>query len=133
MNLILCVDDDYGLSFNKRRQSRDKIVAQEILRDVSQIWMQPYSRCLFPEYTEKRLTVDRECLKKAGDGEHCFMETEMPESLENIEKLILFKWNRAYPADSYFDKNELKNWKLESVEEFKGSSHEKITKETYVK
>ena len=32
MILIVCVDDDYGMAFNHRRQSSDRVVTAEILR-----------------------------------------------------------------------------------------------------
>jgi len=44
------------------------------------------------------------------------------------EGLILYRWNRTYPADLYFTLS-LEGWTLERREEFAGSSHEKITKE----
>lgn len=35
MEVFACVDDNYGLMFNKRRQSRDRIVTDHILQDLS--------------------------------------------------------------------------------------------------
>ena len=48
----------------------------------------------------------------------------------NVEAVVLYKWNRVYPADQYFSKD-LSGWKMVETEEFAGSSHEKITKERY--
>ena len=51
---------------------------------------------------------------------------------ERIKKIILFKWNRIYPADMYFDIPLVENeWKLTYVDEFEGNSHEKITMEEW--
>ena len=52
--------------------------------------------------------------------------------IEKIDNIIIYKWNRIYPSDLYFD-IDIKNgqWKLIETEEFQGSSHEKITKEIY--
>ena len=47
-------------------------------------------------------------------------------------KLIVFKWNRVYPKDFEFE-IDLSKWKLEESSEFKGSSHDKITMEVYVR
>ena len=45
---------------------------------------------------------------------------------ERIKEIILFKWNRIYPADMYFDIPLVENeWKLTYVDEFEGNSHEK--------
>ena len=49
-----------------------------------------------------------------------------------IDEIILYKWNRVYPTDFYFDIN-LSTWNLTQVTEFKGNSHERITKEVYKK
>ena len=51
---------------------------------------------------------------------------------EQIEELILFHWNRTYPADLCCTLD-LSEWKQKTTEEFAGSSHEKITQEWYVK
>lgn len=73
-------------------------------------------------------------MEKAANGEYCFVENACLTSYENeIEKIILFKWNRRYPADKFFDIDLSKGWKLISVNEFAGSSHEKITMEVYEK
>ena len=52
---MLCVDDNYGLAFNGRRQSRDREVLEEMLRlsGKCRIWMAPESVALFalPELT----------------------------------------------------------------------------------
>lgn len=71
------------------------------------------------------------------DGEYFFLENA--QSIQNvmkqengIEKLVLYYWNRKYPADQYFP-IDLTEWSEESREEFPGNSHEKITKVTYVK
>ncbi len=49
---------------------------------------------------------------------------------DRIEKVILFKWNRNYPADTFFSLD-LSGYTLEKTEDFAGNSHEKITKEIY--
>ena len=51
---------------------------------------------------------------------------------DEIRTVILYQWNRRYPADRYFPL-ELTDgsWELQRTEELKGSSHEKITKEVY--
>ena len=53
-----------------------------------------------------------------------------PGGEDRIEKVILFKWNRNYPADTFFSLD-LSGYTLEKTEDFAGNSHEKITKEIY--
>ena len=50
--------------------------------------------------------------------------------VKEIEKVILYHWNRDYPADTYFDLD-LTDWKITRTEEFPGFSHDKITEEVY--
>ena len=72
-------------------------------------------------------------MEKAGEKDYCFVENlEIENFRDKIEKIILCKWNRKYPGDFFFtiDVND-GNWKLIDVEEFSGSSHEKITLEGY--
>ena len=70
-------------------------------------------------------------MKQAGSGDFCLMEAEDPAGYSAaIEELILFSWNRDYPADLFF-KVDLSKWRLEERKEFSGYSHEKITREIY--
>ena len=68
-------------------------------------------------------------------GEFCFIENvDVKPYIEKIEKIILFKWNRSYPGDFFFPMELLSSdWIMTKTEEFVGHSHEKITKEEYVR
>lgn len=131
MNLIICLDENNGMLFNKRRQSRDSAVIDKILNITSgaKFWMNTYSEKLFPK-TAKAI-IDSEYLVKAQVGDFCFAE-ERIETLCNVEKLYVFLWNRNYPSDVRFDFNITnEGLTLESTEEFSGTSHEKITLNIY--
>ena len=52
--------------------------------------------------------------------------------MDRTREIILYKWNRVYPADFRFEVD-LSSWKLEESEEFAGLSHEKITRERYIR
>ena len=45
----------------------------------------------------------------------------------------MFRWNRDYPADTYFDLSLESGWTRTETSEFAGSSHETITKEIYIR
>lgn len=135
MIVILCIDDKNGMMFNRRRQSQDRVLREQVLRDTGKksIWMNAYSAKQFADVNPSRLTVYEDFLEKAGEGEYCFVENlDLQSYHDRIEKVILYKWNRVYPADFWFQMD-LSGWNLEETEEFVGSSHEKITKETYKK
>ena len=97
--------------------------------------MNTYSAGQFAEKEHARLRVDDRFLALAGEGDYCFVEDQAIEPfLDRIEDLILFCWNRVYPADQYFDRSLLEGgWTLRETEQFSGSSHAKITKEVYRK
>ena len=51
-----------------------------------------------------------------------------------LEKIVLFRWNRVYPADTWLDLSlDEEGWHLVNCQEFSGSSHKTITQEVYEK
>ena len=44
MKIIICLDDDNGMMFNNRRQSRDEKVVKDIIEmtDGHSLWMNDY-------------------------------------------------------------------------------------------
>lgn len=132
MRIVVCVDDNYGMMFNRRRQSRDKILADDVLEMTSgqKLWMNAYSEQLFEG---KDIIVEEEFLSRAGEEDFCFVENKSVQPyVEQVKEVILYKWNRKYPADFRFDLD-LNGWKRVEEKEFAGSSHEKITRERYIK
>ena len=139
MRIIVAVDDGGGLMFNRRRQSQDRVLRERILRlsDGARLWMNAYTRKQFAdaETAAGRIQVDEDFLEKAADGDYCFVENApvLP-ALGRVERVVLFRWNRAYPSDMKFDVDlSAPPWKLTETDEFPGSSHEKITEEVYVR
>lgn len=135
MIVILAIDDIGGMMFHGRRQSSDRVLREKILHITKEkkLWMNLYSAKQFVETEGKeQLMIDEDFLLKAEDGDYCFVENVPLLSLEKIEQIILFKWNRRYPNDFCFDMKTLEQeWKMSKQEEFAGFSHEKITMEVY--
>ena len=78
----------------------------------------------------EEVTIDENCLDNAGENDFCFIEDEsIVPYQEKIKELIVYKWNRVYPADAEFEMPE--GFVLQSRVDFAGYSHEKITKEIY--
>lgn len=131
MQIIVCVDDNGGMMFNKRRQSRDRVLCEYVMKlsEGHKVYMSAYSAKLFEE--NDRIVVSENYLEEAGEKDFCFVEKEPLKAYEDkIDKLIIFKWNRVYPADQHLDINPEKMKKVQE-EEFVGFSHEKITMEVY--
>ena len=133
MKLIVCLDERKGMMFNNRRQSRDRVLIDNMIEMVNgdKLYIAPYSESLF-EDKEVKLKVKNNPLK-AADENWCFIENlPVAEYKDEIETVVIYHWNRHYPGDFFFDL-ELDSYSLESSEELIGSSHEKITKEIWNK
>ena len=136
MIAIVCIDDKNGMLFNNRRQSKDQILRQDIYKQTNGkiLWMNEFSYHQFEEDGYENICVEEQFYLKAKEEEYCFIETlSLLEIEDKIDRLILYRWNRTYPADFWFDLPLEEQWKLENVEEFPGKSHEKITKEEYIR
>jgi len=133
VKLIFCIDDKKGLMFFGKRQSQDSVLREWIVSHTagSKLWMSAYSAKQFSDY--KDYMVDDCYITSATTGDYCFVE-DKGYTLENVSEIILCKWNRKYQADVFFDIDLKANgFKKVDSEDIKGSSHEKITIETYKK
>lgn len=131
MIAIICIDDNNGMIFNNRRQSRDKTIIERIIRisEGSTLWMNKYSVKLFPD--NDNICVSDNFLSECKENEFIFVENSSLLPVEaKITKLIVFKWNCSYPYDVILD-IDIEKMKLVSVDDFEGNSHEKITMEVY--
>ncbi len=131
MNLIVCIDDKGGYSFANRRQSKDKVLLENMLQYVgnNKLFVNEYSAKLFtvkPDY----LVVCENPLQECGDNDFCFVENIDLENI-NVNKIIIYRWNRSYPHDKKIPYNLLDNKRLVSSIDFSGNSHEKITEEVF--
>lgn len=133
MTLIFCVDNNFGLMFNKRRQSRDSAVLEDIKNSFSgeKICISPYSEKLFNEANVDYAVCDNFDNQDAI----CFVEDKYNFDLLNTaNEVILYHWGRVYPADVKFDMSLLGvDFTLAESTVFKGTSHQEIKKERYVR
>lgn len=126
--LILTVDDNMGISFNKRMCSRDSKVNEQIQTISTNRILYDSPNPRLGEHIENWT----ESLKNNDDGVYysCYEDPSL--LMEYFDEVILFKWNRIYPSDVKLTSN-LSEFILADVEEFVGVSHENITKERYIK
>ena len=135
MILIVCVDEKNGMMFNNRRQSKDRILSEHILKivDNKKIWMNSYSKSAFEGQESLNIAVDDNFIEKINKDEYCFVENiDVNTMINKVDKIIVYNWNRHYPADRYFNIN-IEEWVVDSENEFQGSSHEKISEKIYVR
>lgn len=125
--------------FNHRRVSRDAVVTDRILKIAAEhgpLNITPYTLRLLPQGDIPSCVVhicDHPAAEKEGT---CWLEDTVGELQSDtvIDRLVLFHWNRTYPADTLFDRAEFFSdgkWMLERQEGFPGKSHDKITMEVY--
>ena len=132
MTLIVCLDDQLGMMFNRRRQSRDRLLIAELLESAGErrLVISPYSAPLFPAEAP-HLSVAEDPCAAAGEDDLAFVEDTDPLSRwERVTELWIYRWNRIYPADRRFP-GDLSGFRLTETTEFVGSSHDKITKEVW--
>ena len=136
MKLIVCLDDALGMAFNKRRQSRDRVVISDIMSmtEGKRLFIDAYSEKLLNECGAKYEIVEQGALCD-GEDNYLFLETRSPLGcIDKADRVIIYRWNRRYPADVFFGIDlEKEGFRLQYSEDIVGSSHEKITKEIYVK
>lgn len=131
MQVIITVENRNGMLFNHRRVSMDQKVSERILAYCKEkkLWMNAYSAKLFENNPQIRVS---ETFLEQKDA-ICFVEDQdVTPYLPEIDTIILFHWNRDYPADFFFTVD-LSEWNRIHQEEFAGKSHEKITMEVYKK
>lgn len=138
MILIICADDKLGMAFNRRRQSMDSVLRQKLLQycGTKKIWMSPYTATQFNyNLGAGNIEVSDEFLSLAGENEYCFVETnDIVPFADKIQEIILFRWNRTYPADTFLKiPGHISDWHISVIDEFPGKSHKKITMESWRK
>ncbi len=134
MKLIVCLDDAGGMMFNHRRQSRDRVLVADMIHHTqnASLLVSPYSAPLFGE-DAPHLRVVTNPFENAGANDYCFLEdTPLPPTLDAIDELVIYRWNRLYPSDVRFA-CDTSAFALAESREFAGSSHDKITKEIWKK
>lgn len=109
MILISCIDDRGGLLFHGRRLSRDGCSAKTCSGRApgSPLWMAPGSRSLFSSLRDglsSSILTSEDFLAQAAPGEFCFLEDRpIRPFLDRVESMVLYHWNRRYPADLFLD------------------------------
>jgi hypothetical protein len=139
MRLVYILDQKNGLLFNKRRQSKDSILIDNVIQKVNEVenatlWLSDYSRELFVDSGLELKDINELSLAEASDKDFIFIEdvsVDIQDVLENTESnhyLYLYKWNKVYPADRRLDVTEdyFNHFEVLSTETFEGNSHEEI-------
>ena len=137
LTVFVCVDDDLGMTFCGRRQSRDSAVTDDMIKEAvrasGKLYALPFSEKLIG--ADPRVEIKADALKALGRGDYVFVENEaLLPYLKKISRLVIYHWNRAYPSDKKLDTPPKEHgFRLFLRSEIKGTSHDRITKEVYLK
>ena len=126
MKIILCLDDNNGMLFNNRRQSRDRVLVEDIINNLQgeKLNIFEFSKALFEDFSDKICIAE-----KLEKGKLYFVENlDLEPFSKDITEIIVYKWNRIYPADFYCKIDFGFRFFVAEETELSGNSHEKITK-----
>lgn len=127
MTLILWSGKNGEMMFNHRRCSRDRAVIEDILSMYAptNLCVSAYSASLF----------DGACviydLAEAKEKVLFLEDLPLLPALEQAQKIIVYRFDRTYPADVRLEIPQ--SFSLTESLDFPGFSHDKITREVYVK
>lgn len=128
MKVIICLDDNNGMLFNNRRQSRDSAVLEDVFASLGEEKLNifQFSQKLFDSFGD-RVSI---CITLMEQGTYFIENIDLKSYEGSIDEIVVYRWNRVYPADFYCE-IDLGAFNVVSEGEFPGSSHEKITKIVY--
>lgn len=141
MKIIICVDENLGYSFNKRRQSRDKTMREHMLG----VLRKENAGLFVNAYTAKSLESDGllteavTVVDEAGGPEDAFImaaeevggwafveNTDITGYLDRIDEMIVYHWNRLYLSDLSIPESFMKSFRTVTKELFRGTSHDSM-------
>jgi hypothetical protein len=120
------------MMFNKRRQSQDSVLREKLLEiSGGKLLMSSYSAKQFEGLIG--VVVDDDYILNATENDYCFVE-DRGFDISKVNEVVLCHWNRLYQADTIFDVD-LKGIGFKSIskEDIVGSSHPKITIQTFAR
>lgn len=136
LNVIVCVSDGGGMLFAKRRLSRDAVVISDVEKNVGDgvLFVSDYSAKLFEGSSLSAVCVENP-LAAASAGDYVFLEAKgISDFKDKVESLTIYRWNRKYPFDTKLDFSpEKEGMRLSESRDIVGKSHEKITRELWVR
>lgn len=123
MKVIVCLDDENGMSFHHRRLSRDRVINEDML-SYKPLIMNSYSYKMFED--EENIFIE----------ESLPIESDMYQFIENkdinkyvFDEIIVYYFNRRYPSDIKL--HIIDHYDMIDEIELEGYSHEVITKRIY--
>lgn len=134
MKLVVCLDKNNGIRFFHKRQSQDEFQRKNLFELIgnTKFYLSEYSFELYKDFdfnfeiiNKNTVIVENSIFLYEGD----FLEKFLP----SVDEIIVYFWNRDYPFDETFEEFLNYGWKERELFEFRGTSHEKITRKIFIK
>lgn len=131
MRAAFCIDDMGGILFGGRRVSADGAVFDDLKTlYTKKLYTTPFSEGLMQRYGVEYV-ADNNLFGIAGSDDMLFIENiALAPHFESLSEIIVYRWNRRYPSDFKTD-IDFSALVLTDSCDFKGTSHDKITREIY--
>lgn len=135
MTVCICLDKNGGRLFNRRRQSRDRRLIDDlcVFAGEAPIFASAYSAPLFSHSDRLPSVTEDPSAVPSGGIYFCEREDPLP-LLSRADTLVIYRWNKVYPADCFFthEPGEL-GFRPVQKTDFPGNSHNNIDREVYRK
>lgn len=129
MIAILCLDENFGMMFNSRRQTMDSVVRADIMNTYDKVIMSEYSKSQFEEIFHDRID-EVSSFQYIKDGV-LFVEDVEIDDYSIFDTIVVYYWNKKYPSDLRFDESILNRYDNIESTRIKGSSHDEIDRVVY--
>lgn len=129
MTTAITLEDRNGRSFWGKRLSSDREILRKLITMSRTVYTDKYSYAHIPDGENGNFIIADK--NKVLESDSLYW-TEIGDIPEETDQLIVFRWNRNYGADRFYNPLD-HGWKMISSEDFPGYSHDKITMETYRK
>ena len=136
MKVIICIDERGGVRFHDRRVSQDVAQRRDVIARYGKdgLLMRKETAALYAGETDALHVVDDWEQGLGQDGWWVCEDTAFLRWEEQLEEVILYRWNRRYPSDEVLRLClSLPLWRCVAVYDLPGKSHARIDVEHYVK
>lgn len=137
MKVILCIDDQGGVRFAGHRLTQDRLQRQDVIKRYRSagFCMKKETASLYGlEESEKIHYVHDWNEARSYEGWWICEDVAFLRWIDQLEELVLYRWNRRYPSDERFQMSMvLPLWRCVDQYRLEGSSHAEISVEHYVR
>lgn len=127
--VAICIDKRNGRMFYGKRTSTDEEVRHRLLSMPDKLYVDEYTAKQFTDNDNKEKLVITEHPESIDDGMAFLEKQDIP---GDADRIIIFRWDKRYPADKFFDFR-FDGWRKIKKDEFPGHAHEKVEMEIWEK